>query len=63
MVNLITELSKYVMTLLLALYTLLGFWLVRKPEEEKKAALWQQDVFFLWLHLLGNLILYLNTLN
>ena len=30
MVNLITELSKYVMTLLLALYTLLGFWLVRK---------------------------------
>lgn len=63
MVNLITELSKYVMTLLLALYTLLGFWLVRKPQEEKKSALWQQDVFFLWLHLLGNLILYLNTFN
>ena len=63
MVNVITELSKYVMALLLALYTLYGFWLVRKSDEEKSAALWQQNLFLIWLHLLGSLILYLNTQN
>ena len=62
MVNVITELSKYVMALLLALYTLYGFWLVRKSDEEKSAALWQQNLFLIWLHLLGSLILYLNTI-
>lgn len=63
MVNVITELSKYVMVLFLALYTLVGFQLVRKPEEEKKSALWQQNILFFFMHLLGNLILYLNTEN
>lgn len=61
MVNVITELSKYAMLLFLALYTLLGFRLVRKPEEEKKSSLWQQNLLFFSMHLMGNLILYLNT--
>lgn len=61
MVNIITELSKYAMILFLALYTLLGFRLVRKADEEKKAALWQQNILFFLMHALGNLILYLNT--
>lgn len=63
MVNVITELSKYAMILFLALYTLTGFQLVRKPEEERRAALWQQNFLFFSMHLMGNLILYLNTEN
>ncbi len=63
MVNIITELSKYAMILFLALYTLLGFRLVRKPEEERRASLYQQDVLFFSMHLLGNLVLYLSTEN
>ena len=63
MVNLITELSKYAMILFLALYTLVGFQLVQKPEDEKKASLWQQNILFFFLHFMGNLILYLNTKN
>lgn len=63
MVNVITELSKYVMILFLAFYTLLGFQLVRKQEEDKSAALWQQDFLLLVLLLMGNLILFLNTGN
>lgn len=63
MVNVITELSKYAMVLFLALYTLVGFQLVQKPEEEKRSALWQQNILFFSMHLLGNLILYLNTEN
>ena len=43
MVNIITDLAKYVMIILLAVFTLLGFRLVRGPEEEKRAALWVQD--------------------
>ena len=63
MVNVITELSRYAMTFFLALYTLLGFWLVRKQEEEKRAALWQQNFLLFFLLLMGNMILYLNTGN
>lgn len=63
MVNIITELSKYAMVLFMALYTLLGFRLVTKPEDEKKASLWQQNVLFFSMHLLGNMILYLSTGN
>ena len=63
MANVITELSRYAMTFFLALYTLLGFQLVRKQEEEKRAALWQQNFLLFFLLLMGNLILYLNTGN
>lgn len=63
MVNIITELSKYAMVLCLALYTLLGFRLVRKPEDGKRASLWQQNILFFSMHLLGNLVLYLSTEN
>lgn len=63
MVNIITELSRYVMVLMLALYTLQGFRLVNLQEEEKEAALWQQNILFFSMHLLGNGILYLNTQN
>lgn len=34
MVNIITDLAKYVMIILLAVFTLLGFRLVRGPEEK-----------------------------
>ncbi len=61
MVNIITELSKYAMVLFLALYTLLGFRLVRKPENRRRASLWQQNMLFFGMHFLGNMILYLNT--
>lgn len=63
MVNLITELSKYAFILFLALYTMLGFVLVQRPEGGKRAALWQQDILFFSMHFLGNLVLYLNTDN
>lgn len=63
MINIITELSKYAMVLFLALYTLLGFELAKKPEEEKSAALWQQDILFFSMHFLGNYILYMSTGN
>ena len=63
MVNVITELSRYIMILMLALYTLQGFRLVNLEEEEREAALWQQNILFFALHLLGNGILYLNTQN
>ncbi len=63
MVNIITEVSKYVIVFLLAVYVLLGFRLVRREEEQKKAALWEQDILFFTMHLLENLILYLNTQN
>lgn len=63
MVNVITELSKYAMILFLALYTLIGFQLVRRSEEEKRAALWQQNFLLFSMHLMGNLVLYLNTEN
>lgn len=63
MVNMITELSKYAIVLFLAFYTLAGFQLVRKPEEEKRAALWQQNFLLAGMHLMGSLILYLNTEN
>lgn len=61
MVNILTELSKYAMILFLALYTMLGFVLVRKPEEQKRAALMSQNVLFFSMHFLGNMILYLST--
>lgn len=63
MVNVITELSRYIMILMLALYTLQGFRLVNLEEEEREAALWQQNILFFALHLLENGILYLNTQN
>lgn len=63
MVNIITELSKYAMILFLGLYTLLGFCLVSKPEDKQKAALWEQNILLFGMHLMGNLILYLNTDN
>lgn len=46
MVNVITELSRYAMILMLALYTLQGFRLVNLQDEEKEAALWQQNILF-----------------
>lgn len=63
MVNIITELAKYVMILCLAVYTLLGFQLVRREEEGKRAALWVQDFLLFIMHLTGNGILYLSTGN
>lgn len=61
MVNVVTGLSRYAMTLLMAFYTLSGFQMVRKQEEEKRAALWQQVFLLFSLLLMGYLILYLNT--
>ncbi len=63
MVNIVTELSKYAMVLFLALYTLLGFLLVRKPEEEKRASLWMQNFLLFSMHAFGNMILFLNIRN
>ena len=63
MVNIITDLAKYVMIILLAVYTLLGFRLVRKPQEEKRAALWTQDFLLFALQFTGNAVLFLNTEN
>lgn len=63
MVTIITELSKYAMILSLAIYTVLGFRLVRRDEAGKKAALWQQNVLMFGMQFLGNLTLYLSTEN
>lgn len=63
MVNVVTGLSRYAMALLMAFYTLSGFQMVRKQEEEKRAALWQQAFLLFALLLMGDLILYLNTGN
>lgn len=61
MVNVVTGLTKYALILFLAIYTLLGFRMAGKSEEEKEAALWQQNILFFGMHFLGNLVLYLNT--
>ena len=61
MVTIITELSKYAMILSLAIYTVLGFRLVRRDDAGKKAALWQQNVLMFGMQFLGNLTLYLST--
>ena len=45
MVNVVTGLTKYALILFLAIYTLLGFRMAGKSEEEKEAALWQQNPF------------------
>lgn len=63
MVNIMTELSRYGLLLGMALYTLAGFWLVMKEEEEKRALLWLQNFLFFGMHALANLILFLNTHN
>lgn len=63
MVTIITELSKYAMILSLAIYTVLGFRLVRRDDAGKKAALWQQNVLMFGMQFLGNLTLYLSTEN
>ncbi len=63
MVNVVTGLSRYAMALLMAFYTLSGFQMVQKQEEEKRAALWQQAFLLFSLLLMGDLILYLNTGN
>lgn len=63
MVNVVTGLSRYAMALLMAFYTLSGFQMVRKQEEEKRTALWQQAFLLFALLLMGDLILYLNTGN
>ena len=55
MVTIITELSKYAMILSLAIYTVLGFRLVRRNEAGKKAALWQQNVLMFGMQFLGNI--------
>lgn len=60
MVNVVTGLTKYALILFLAIYTLLGFRMAGKSEEEKEAALWQQNILFFGMHFLGNLVLYLN---
>ena len=61
MVNVVTGLTKYALILFLAIYTLLGFRMAGKSEEEREAALWQQNILFFGMHFLGNLVLYLNT--
>ena len=48
MVNVVTGLTKYALILFLAIYTLLGFRMAGKSEEEKEAALWQQNILFFW---------------
>ena len=63
MVNIITDLAKYVMIILLAVFTLLGFRLVGGPEEKKRAALWVQYFLLFALHFTGNAVLFLNTEN
>ena len=47
MVNVVTGLTKYALILFLAIYTLLGFRMAGKSEEEREAALWQQNILFL----------------
>ena len=46
MVNVVTGLTKYALILFLAIYTLLGFRMAGKSEEEREAALWQQNILF-----------------
>lgn len=58
-----TELSKYGLLLCMAVYTLAGFLLVAKEEEEKRALLWLQNFMFFGMHALANMILFLNTHN
>lgn len=65
MSHIITELSKYTMVILLALYTYLGFSALRKKCSGKKKRVLEhlQIVYLLLFHLNANAVLYISTEN
>ena len=62
MVNIIVELSKYVMIILMAVYTFSCFSIfARQYEEEKKHILIRQNVFMFLIQFVAYLVMYLQT--
>lgn len=61
MINLIVDISKYLMILLAAVYTYLNFHYFGVGEERKKQICGRQNVMMFLLHMLAYLIIYLKT--
>lgn len=64
MVQLATQLSKYLVILSMMIYTYLGFAIFRYPEKSKKTHMLNLMFgFMIFMHLLNHLVIYLNTRN
>ena len=62
MTNLIVELSKFAFIILIALYTLLSFSILKKKSQGQMEAGWKlQNLLMFFLHLLAYVVLYLQT--
>lgn len=61
MINLIVDISKYLMILLAAVYTYLNFHYFGVGEERKKQICGRQNVMMFLIHMLAYLIIYLKT--
>lgn len=61
MVNLIVDVSKYMIILLIAVYTYLNFRFFGVNEDKKRRICWKQNMVMFLLHFLAYMILYLMT--
>lgn len=63
MVNLITDLSKYLMLIIMVLYTVLNFYVLRKQDVRWQNRVCRKQIFLVFLlQFLGYLIIYLRTM-
>lgn len=62
--NVIIELYKYLMIILMAVYTYLCFWAFRNQSERARKSIWRKQIVFLFLiHAMAYTIIYLKTEN
>ena len=62
MVNLVTEISRYLMLIIMVLYTILNFYVLRKNDLRWQNRVCRKQIFLVFLlQCLGYLILYLRT--
>ncbi len=63
MVNLVTDISKYLMLLIMVLYTILNFYVLRKQDVRWQNRVCRKQIFLVFLlQFLGYLIIYLRTM-
>ena len=63
MVNLVTDISKYLMLLIMVLYTVLNFYVLRKQDVRWQNRVCRKQIFLVFLlQFLGYLIIYLRTM-
>lgn len=63
MVNLVTDVSKYLMLIIMVLYTILNFYVLRKQDVRWQNRVCRKQIFLVFLlQFLGYLIIYLRTM-